>query len=66
MDLEDIVVSEINHTEGKQMLYGITYMWNPKHYTHELIYKADIESQTGKTNLWSPNGMRGYKFGVWD
>ena len=48
------------------MSYGITYMWNPKHYTHELIYKADIESQTEKGNLWSPNGMRGInqEFGI--
>ena len=32
-------------------------MWNLKNDdTNELIYKADIDSQTQKTNLWLPKG----------
>ena len=32
--------------------YRISYMWNLKCYTNELIYKTD--SQTQKTDLWLP------------
>ena len=30
----------------------ITYMWNLKHDTNELICKTDVDPQTLKTNLW--------------
>ena len=30
----------------RQILYDITYMWNLKYDTNELIYNAEIESQT--------------------
>ena len=33
MDLEGIMLSEINQTEG-QILYDITYMWNLKNTTN--------------------------------
>ena len=33
------------------MPYGITYMWNLKNITKELIYKTNI-----LTNFWLPNG----------
>ena len=29
-----------------QILHDITYMWNLKNYTNELIYKTGIDSQT--------------------
>ena len=29
--------------------------------TNELIYQAEIDSQTQKTNLWLPNGQRGQR-----
>ena len=34
-----------------QILY-ITYMWSLKNDTNELIYKAETDQQTQKTNLW--------------
>ena len=39
------------HTEWnvdleRQIPYDITYMWNLKYDTNELIYKIEIESQT--------------------
>ena len=30
----------------RQILYDITYMWNLKYDTNELIYKRDTDSQT--------------------
>ena len=50
MDLEIIILSE------RQKSYGITYIWNLKYDTNELIYKSEIDSQTQKTNLWVPKG----------
>ena len=40
MDLEIIILSE------RQKSYGITYIWNLKYDTNELIYKSEIDSQT--------------------
>ena len=47
-------------------------MWNLKQNDiNEFIYKIRIDSQTQKTNLWSPGGMinqaaEGDKLGIWD
>ena len=42
MDLEII----LNIASQRQTLYGITYMWNLKNSTNELIYKTKTDSQT--------------------
>ena len=39
-------------------MYDITYMWNLKHDTDELIYKVERDSQAQKPNLWLPKGKR--------
>ena len=31
---------------GRQIPYDITYMWNLKYDTNELIYETEIDSQT--------------------
>ena len=51
-DLEIIIQSEVRQ---RQIPYDITYMWDLKNNTNELIYKTEINLQTEKTNLWSPN-----------
>ena len=56
MDLELIILYEIRE---RQIPYDITYMWNLKYDTNELIYKTETDSQTKKTNLWSPKGEGG-------
>ena len=35
----------------RQIPYDITYMWNLKYDTNELIYKTETDSQTSKTSL---------------
>ena len=45
MDLEMIILSEVNQRE-RQILYDITYMWNLKYDTNELIYKAEADPET--------------------
>ena len=44
MDLEIIILSEVSQTETNT--FNITYMWNLKNNTNELIYKTETDSQT--------------------
>ena len=44
--LRDYILREVCQTEKRQVPYDITYMWNLKYDTNELIYKIEIESQT--------------------
>ena len=55
MDLEIIILSEVSQSE-KDKYHDITYMWNLKNDTNELIYNTEIDSQTWKTNLWLLKG----------
>ena len=56
MDLEIIIQSEVSQKEKNKLLYVITYMWNLRYDTNELIYKAETDSQAQKTDLWLPKG----------
>ena len=47
--------------KGRQIPHDITYMRNLKYDTNELIYEND--SQTQRTDLWSPRG-RGGRVGI--
>ena len=46
MVLENIILSETNQTRERQILYDITYRWNPKNYTNESIYKTNWFTDT--------------------
>ena len=43
------------------MSYDIPYMWNLKYDTNELMYEAETDSQTQKTNLWFRKQTYGYQ-----
>ena len=66
MDLEIIILSEVSQKEKEK--YNITYIWNVKYDTNELIYKRETDSQAQRTNLWDTKGGRGAKdkLGVWN
>ena len=51
MQLEIIII-----LSERQIPYDITYMWNLKYGTNELIYETEIDSQTYRTELWLPWG----------
>ena len=51
MDPEIVILSE-------EIPYDITYMWNLKYDTNELIYETGTDSQTQRTDLWLPRGRR--------
>ena len=44
MDLGIIILSEVR--KRKTIPYNITYTWNLKYDTNELIYKTETDSQT--------------------
>ena len=44
MDLEIIILSEVR--KRKINTYDITYMWNLKYDTNELIYEIETDSHT--------------------
>ena len=56
MDLEIIILSKSDRE--RQIPYDITYLWNLKYDTNELIY-------TTETDLWLPRGLRRDGVGVW-
>ena len=58
MDLQIIILSEVSQKE-KEIPYDITYMWNPKYGTNELICETEKDSQTQRTDLWLARGRRG-------
>ena len=51
MDLENIMLSEVSHTERDKILYDTTYMWNPKGNTSESLQNrirlTDLENKHG-------------------
>ena len=51
MDLETVIVSK---SEGERQIPYITYTQNVKYDTNELIYEAETDSQTQRTDLWLP------------
>ena len=66
MDLEIIILSEVSQTE-KDIPYDITYMWNLKNNTNELICKTETDSRYRKQTYDYQRGRRERdKFGEWD
>ena len=62
MDLEIIILSKIS--QKKTIPYDITYIWNLKNYTNELMYKTKIDSQVQKTNMVTQKGGIHQNFGI--
>ena len=63
-DLEMIILGEVSQKEKDKYPCDITYMWNLKYDTKELIYETAIENRlvVGKgEGEWERDG-----FGVWD
>ena len=40
--------------KGRQVPYDLTYTRNLKCDANELVYQTETDSQTQKTDLWSP------------
>ena len=45
MDQEIIILTEVKSERERQIPYDITYMWNLKYDTNELIYETETDSQ---------------------
>ena len=48
------------------MPYDITYMWNLKYDTNELIYETETDSQTLRTACSGQERIKKDRLGVWD
>ena len=46
-------------SERERQIPYITYMWNLKYDTNELIYETETDSQVQRTDLWLPRGWEG-------
>ena len=60
MDIKIIILSKVSQVE-KDKCHVITYMWNLKKATDELIYKTEIEYQMQEIYLWVQGCKRGGK-----
>ena len=54
MELETVTLSEVSQTEKDK--YMISLIMQSKSDRDELVYKAKIDLQTLKPNLWLPKG----------
>ena len=45
----------------RQIPYDVTYMWNLKYNTDELIYKRETDSQTQIIDSWLPRSVEGVR-----
>ena len=63
---EIITLSGVNLSpeREKQIPYAITYMWNLRYDTNELIHETETDLQTQSTDLWLSKGEGAE--GVWD
>ena len=43
MALDIIILSEVKSDRERQISYDITYIWNLKNSTNELIYKTETD-----------------------
>ena len=55
----DYYIKQSKSERERQISYDITYMWNIKYDTNELIYEPQTDSQTQKPKLWLPKGKAG-------
>ena len=66
MDLEIIILSEVSQKEKDKLPYDITYMWNLKYDTNELIYETETDSEN-RLVVAKGEGQWGRDvLGVWD
>ena len=54
-DLGSVIQNEVK----KKKCRINTYVWDLKNDTHELICKAEIDTQRQRTNVWTPMGEGG-------
>ena len=58
MQLQILILRDVK-SEGGQIPYDISYMWNLKYDTNELTYKTETDSQIQRIDLRLPRGKGG-------
>ena len=59
MNLEGIMIREVSQKEKNKYCILTHICGTQKNGTDEPVYKAEIETQTQRTNIWTPRGERG-------
>ena len=59
MDLESVIQSEVSQKEKNKYRILMHICGIQKNGTDEPICKAEIETQTQRTHVWTPRGERG-------
>ena len=60
MDLEIIILSEVKQDRERQILHDITYRWNLKYDTNELIYEIETDIEKRLVVAKGEDGWRGW------
>ena len=59
MDLETVIQSEVSQKEKNKERILMHICRIQKNGTDETVCKAEIDTQTQRTNVWTPSGERG-------
>ena len=59
MDLEYLIQSEVSQKEKNKYRTLMHVCGIQKNGTDELVFRAEIETQMQRTNVWTPKGERG-------
>ena len=66
MDLDSFIQSEVSQKEKNKYCILTHTCRIQKNGTDDLICKAEIETQTQKTDVWIPRGKKWEELGDWD
>ena len=67
MDLETVIQTEVSQKEKNKYCIILLICEIQKNDTDELICKAEIQTQTQRTNVWIPGGKGSWdELGNWD
>ena len=63
MDLETVIQSEVSQKEKNKYRILTHIRGTQKNGTDELVWRADVETQMQRTNVWTPRGESGGGWG---
>ena len=66
MDLESVIQNEVSQKEKNKYCILMHICGIQKNGTDEPICKAEIETQTQRTNVWTPRGVQYDGLGDWN
>ena len=56
---------DLTERERNRQISDVTFRWNPKYDTSEIIYRTETDSQIRKTIWWLPEERDGGRDKLW-